>query len=609
MGWGGRGGRVVLAIAAVCVPAARAATPALSAADVTRIIGQAVAEARAVGLPVAIAVVDHEGNVLGTHAMPGARTFTVAGSGRPAACRQAAGFADVADLVANRRPACGVEGLRIPPTPVDADPLAPIDGAVLAAVSKAGTAAFFSTQGNAFSTRTASYIIQEHFPPGVTNAASGPLFGVQFSQLPCGDVVPRAGIAFPAPLPALPAGTLPLGLAGDPGGLPLYVRGRAAGGVGVEGNGSYGIDPDPTDRDLPREERIALAATAGFAAPAAIRGDRILVGGLRFPFANADPTARPAASWTVGARDVPPRDALPSRFVRGRLGGVRGSYDPRYFAPVHDGAEPAPADGGLAVADVERILTRAARQADHTRAAIRRPLGDRARVNVTVVDRAGTVLGQFRTADAPVFGVDVSAQKARTAAFLSRADAGATLAAADAARSPLLGPLGALAEFLAAAGREGIALDGAVAFTDRAGGFLARPFFPDGIDGTRHGPFSRPFAAWSPFTDGLQVELVLPGLAFLLTKTPAPPVFVASCTGVPGLGNGIQIFPGSVPLYRGGKLIGAIGVSGDGVDQDDAVALAGTRGLAPPRRLRADHVRVRGVRLPWVKLPRRVETR
>jgi len=599
----------MLMIAALWPPAARATTPALTAADVTRIIGQAVAEARAVGLPVAIAVVDHEGNVLGTHTMSGARTFTVAGSGRPAACGQPAGFADVADLVANRRPDCGVEGLRIPPVPVDADPLAPIDGALLAAVSKAGTAAFFSTQGNAFSTRTASYIVQEHFPPGVTNAASGPLFGVQFSQLPCGDVVPRAGAVFPAPLPALPAGTLPLGLAGDPGGLPLYVQGRAAGGVGVEGNGSYGVDRDPTDGDVPREERIALAATAGFAAPTEIRGDRILVGGLRFPFANADPVARPAASWTVGPRDVAPRDAPPSRFVHGRLAGVRGSWDPRWFAPVHDGTDPSPADGGLAAAEVERILARAARQADRTRAAIRRPLGDRARVNVTVVDRGGAILGQFRTADAPVFGVDVSAQKARTAVFLSGADAGATLAAADAARRPLLGALAGLDGFVTAARREGIALDGGVAFTDRAGGFLSRPFFPDGIDGTRNGPFSRPFAAWSPFTDGLQVELVLPGLVFLLTKTPAPPAFAGSCTGVPGLGNGMQIFPGSVPLYRRGRLVGAIGVSGDGVDQDDAVALAGSRGFAAPPRLRADRVQVRGVRLPWVKRPRRVETR
>ena len=41
------------------------------------------------------------------------------------------------------------------------------------------------------------------------------------------------------------------------------------------------------------------------------------------------------------------------------------------------------------------------------------------------------------------------------------------------------------------------------------------------------------------------------------------------------LGNGLQIFPGSVPIYRGGTLVGAIGVSGDGVDQDDMIAFLG----------------------------------
>jgi len=34
------------------------------------------------------------------------------------------------------------------------------------AVSKAGTAAFLSSNQNAFSSRTAGFIIQQHFPPG-----------------------------------------------------------------------------------------------------------------------------------------------------------------------------------------------------------------------------------------------------------------------------------------------------------------------------------------------------------------------------------------------------------------------------------------------------------
>jgi uncharacterized protein GlcG (DUF336 family) len=45
--------------------------------------------------------------------------------------------------------------------------------------------------------------------------------------------------------------------------------------------------------------------------------------------------------------------------------------------------------------------------------------------------------------------------------------------------------------------------------------------------------------------------------------------------------NGIITFPGGVPLYKGGQLVGGIGVSGDGVDQDEAVAFGGAAGFAP----------------------------
>lgn len=45
--------------------------------------------------------------------------------------------------------------------------------------------------------------------------------------------------------------------------------------------------------------------------------------------------------------------------------------------------------------------------------------------------------------------------------------------------------------------------------------------------------------------------------------------------------NTLVTFPGGVPLYKGGKLVGAIGVSGDGVDQDEAVAFAGAQGFLP----------------------------
>ena len=41
---------------------------------------------------------------------------------------------------------------------------------------------------------------------------------------------------------------------------------------------------------------------------------------------------------------------------------------------------------------------------------------------------------------------------------------------------------------------------------------------------------------------------------------------ISGCSPDPNLPNGITIFPGGFPLYRNGVLIGAIGISGDGVD-------------------------------------------
>jgi uncharacterized protein GlcG (DUF336 family) len=42
-------------------------------------------------------------------------------------------------------------------------------------------------------------------------------------------------------------------------------------------------------------------------------------------------------------------------------------------------------------------------------------------------------------------------------------------------------------------------------------------------------------------------------------------------SGTQSTRNGIIPFPGGVALYKDGKLVGGIGVSRDGVDQDEAV--------------------------------------
>ncbi|HEX8922427.1 MAG TPA: heme-binding protein, partial [Pyrinomonadaceae bacterium] len=220
------------------------------------------------------------------------------------------------------------------------------------------------------------------------------------------------------------------------------------------------------------------------------------------------------------------------------------------------------------------------------RAAIRQPLGSSARVSITVVDVEGRVLGNFRTADAPVFGFDVSVQKARTAAFASNPNAGALLRAAG------------LGSYVDRAAADGIAMNGAIAFSDRANGFLHRPFFPDGIDNTAPGPYSTAINEWSVFNVGLQLDLIKANLLATLNGASVP------CAPIPNVANGIQIFAGSVPLYKNGVLVGAIGISGDGIDQDDIIAAAGANGYAPPASIRSDQVFVRDVRLPFLKFPR-----
>jgi uncharacterized protein GlcG (DUF336 family) len=442
-----------------------------------------------------------------------------------------------------------------------------------AAVSKAGSAALFSTSGNAFSTRTAGFIIQQHFPPGVDFRSGGPLFGVQYSSLPCSDIkVPG----------------LPLGLSADPGGMPIYKDGLPQGGVGIEGDGVYGIDRAPADFDLPFEEVVALSAVRGFETPGLIRADNILVDGIRLPYINATEVLRPPTipfASLPGAIDplFPIQGAQPSAFTTVVVGGIRGEADPRFFPFI---SSPSGGSNSLTAADVDQIISHAAQQANITRAAIRQPLGSNARVSIAVVDTEGRVLGLFRQPDAPVFGFDVSVQKARATVFFTRPDAGTQLRSAG------------FGSFVDRALADGVRLDGSVAFSDRAIGFLHRPFFPDGINNTAPGPFSRPINEWSVFNVGLELDLIKTNFQAAIVGASVP------CTSLPGLPNGIQIFPGAIPVYKNGVLAGAIGISGDGVDQDDIISAAGGNGYAPPAAIRSDQVFVRGVRLPFLKFPR-----
>ena len=65
-----------------------------------------------------------------------------------------------------------------------------------------------------------------------------------------------------------------------------------------------------------------------------------------------------------------------------------------------------------------------------------------------------------------------------------------------------------------------------------------------------------------------------------------------------------MVLPVDLHLYRNGVLIGAIGISGDGVDQDDIVGASGTHDFLAPMPIRSDEFFFRGARLPYAKFPR-----
>ena len=78
------------------------------------------------------------------------------------------------------------------------------------------------------------------------------------------------------------------------------------------------------------------------------------------------------------------------------------------------------------------------------------------------------------------------------------------------------------------------------------------------------------------------------------------------------MANGIQIFAGGVPVYRGNTLVGGIGISGDGIEQDDMIAFLGLHNAGArlggaignaPQSIRADVLSPQGARLRYVQCP------
>ncbi|HTE42743.1 MAG TPA: heme-binding protein, partial [Steroidobacteraceae bacterium] len=606
----------------------------LSVADVERVIAQGVAEAQGLGAQATIAVVDRVGNVLAVYRMgAAANRVVVIASGL-----NANGTTTVSG---------GLEGLRLPVASV------PVSIDDQAAISKAITGAYLSTEGNAFSTRTASQIIQEHFAPNEAFQAGGPLFGVQFSQLACSDLMR----SYDGMLPSVGPQRSPLGLSADPGGFPLYKNGTVVGAVGVISDGIYGLDKVITNNDRDTDEMIAFAATFGYAAPVDRRADRITADGrtlrfsdVEFPDLTRNPAnATPFASLGGAGALVATTGYSSGTIVAGTAfgqptSGIRldtsGNYSGQDAFVLVDAANaqrfPPQASavvGSLTALEVQNLMSNLMGYANATRAQIRRPLGSPARVTASIVDTSGAILAIARSRDAPVFGIDVSLQKARTAALLSSNTASTFLTALPNAKYPQLTDASAtvvrqiaIGDYVTAArsfvGSATALGDGAIAYSARAVGNLSRPFYPDGIDGSPAGPLSKAAGEWSVFSTGLQLDIAQNAiLQHVLHTAGAPlPDVAVGCAGVDlandfssatqtvsnlRLANGLQIFPGGVPIYRSGVLIGAVGVSGDGVDQDDMIAFLGANRGADnaPLQMRADTLTPQGVRLRYVQCP------
>jgi uncharacterized protein GlcG (DUF336 family) len=309
----------------------------------------------------------------------------------------------------------------------------------------------------------------------------------------------------------------------------------------------------------------------------------VFIDGLRLPFFGTCTTVRcirvqlmtrPAGSaagrFSDGEYVVAPRDGLQA--PEGYLIGPRAST----------------IAGGLTADEVNRIIQRAVETSLRTRAMIRLPINQPARMTMGIADEAGEILALYRMPDGTVFSSDVAMSKARNAYYFSTREGYEVLR-----QSVETNPYASYRWEPEPPAGKGWAV------TARTLSFGGQPLFPPGVD--------------------LKAK-----------PTPGPffPIYVYDsknvCTEGPGPsrgGNraylnqsGIVWFPGSTPLYRGDRLIGGLGVSGDGVEQDDYVSLLAAEDFQPPASLRVDNsfiVDAKGsrVRLPYLKLPRNPEFR
>ena len=483
--------------------------------------------------------------------------------------------------------------------------------------------------------------IKGHFPPGIMFTPQVDLFDIESTNRD--SISPNTGTRFNVPSQYIPTGgslvapesygqitgILPTaqarGIATLPGGVPLYKEqpnGKLAevGGIGVFFPGTTGYATEENSKLntplLYDKHKLDLSEVAEYMAFVAAGGSKA----AGFPF-NGPVNGAPALSnftEPFGRIDLAgiTLDIFGGHGLEGpknllTLGGTLGAGSPDngtdlpvdadgdtllagqgvpygWLVTPHTSPDATAANPGPSVADIEQIVARGIAESDQVRAQIRLPFNSTAKMVFAVSDEQGNILGLYRMPDATYFSIGVAVAKARNVAYYDNPS--------------LLQPIDKIKGVKAG-----------TAFTSRTFRYVSLPFFPEGIDIYPPGP-------GSILTDG--------GVTKFGTNKGAP-LPVSAFQSIQGYNafnpntnfhdpfnkdnqNGVVLFPGSAPLYKDttgsglrSTLIGGLGVSGDGVFQDDDVTSVASLPYAPPQTVdRADQVKIRGVRLPFFKYNR-----
>jgi uncharacterized protein GlcG (DUF336 family) len=429
------------------------------------------------------------------------------------------------------------------------------------AVSLARTGAFFSNDEAPLSSRTVRFISGIHFPPGIAGTPNAELYGIENTNRGCPIVTagdPPFNVTPITPPTSVNGGTCnafdstgcSLGIATGKSRLnddqPFAV---APGGVPIFKNGRLvgGIGVTGVSPEASEFAAFRGSTPAGGFGPQPADPGVIFIDGIALPFVNQ--TTTPAGTVGTGVFN-------PAEFVTGPIASPRGD------AGFPDGYLIGPTAGAqLTAAEVDLIVSQAVAQSLKTRAAIRLPPNRPAKMVIAVSDLNGAIIGLFRMPDSTIFSVDVAVTKARNVIYFSSPAGNADLGILQ------LGP--------------------GTAVSNRTISFGAQPLYPPGQDiepsQIRTGPF---------------FQIYLNDITIPCRQASQPQDIHQS---------GIVFFPGSSPLYKNGVIVGGLGVSGDGVAQDDLVTAAGATGFAPDASITADNVVEDGVRLPFFKFPQNPE--